>query len=240
MSLRTGELPGYNRDMRQHLVKLAPAFLVGGCSLIYNPSNIKATDASTVDMKPPIDVEVVADADPTMIALDAAYPADVYEGAGTGGSRPAVVVIYGHNIAQDAQATLVPTGTANVTILEQHVAHDGNFLMLALQGPIDPMTPGSGSGSGSGSGAVDIPVAITITQASSGGPVMKTLDAAFTYHYLDELTDANVGTDSDAVSAKLWSKVDLHNAVTFAAGAHGPVLIRSKSSINVATINANA
>jgi hypothetical protein len=68
---------------------------------------------------------------------------------------------------------------------------------------------------------------------------VKTIDAALTYHYLDELTDANVGTDSDAVSAKTWSQVDLQNPVTFAA-AHGPVLIRSMSSINVATIDANA
>ena len=49
------------------------------------------------------------------------------------------------------------------------------------------------------------------------------------------LTDANVGTDSDAVSAKTWSQVDLQNTVTFAA-AHGPVLIRPMSSIHVATI----
>jgi hypothetical protein len=140
-----------------------------------------------------------------------------------------VVVIYGHNIAQDAQAALMPTDTANVTILEQHVAHDGNFLMLALQGPIDTMT-GQGT---------DLPIAITVTQASSAGPIVKTIDAALTYHYLDELTDANVGTDSDAVSAKTWSMVELQNPVTFAA-ANGPVLIRSMSSITATTIDANA
>jgi hypothetical protein len=215
--------------MRHHLVKLAPAFLVGGCSLIYNPNNIKPPADAPIDMRPPIDMEIVADADPTMLQLDSAYPPDVYEGVGTGGGRPAVVVIYGHNIAQDAQAALMPTGTANVTILEQHVAHDGNFLMLALQGPIDTMT-GQGT---------DVPIAITVTQSSSAGPIVKSIDAALTYHYLDELTDANVGTDSDAVSAKTWSMVELQNAVTFAA-AHGPVLIRAMSSINVVTINANA
>ena len=215
--------------MRQHLVKLAPAFLVGGCSLIYNPNNIKPPADASIDMRPPIDTEIVADADPTMLQLDTAYPPDVYEGVGTGGGRPSVVVIYGHNIAPDAQAALMPTGTANVTILEQHVAHDGNFLMLALQGPIDTMT-GAGT---------DVPIAITVTQQSSTGPIVKTIDAALTYHYLDELTDANVGTDSDAVSAKTWSQVDLQNPVTFAA-AHGPVLIRSMSSIHVATIDANA
>jgi hypothetical protein len=215
--------------MRQHLVKLAPAFLVGGCSLIYNPNNIKPPADAPIDMRPPIDMEMVADADPTMLQLDSAYPPDVYEGVGSGGGRPAVVVLYGHNIAQDAQAALMPTGTANVTILEQHVAHDGNFLMLALQGPIDTMT-GQGT---------DVPITITVTQQSSAGPIVKMIDSAITYHYLDELTDANVGTDSDAVSAKTWSQVDLQNAVTFDAGAHGPVLIRSMSSINVATINAN-
>jgi hypothetical protein len=216
--------------MRQHLVKLAPAFLVGGCSLIYNPNNIKPPADSSIDMRPPIDMEIVADADPTMLAFDSVFPTAVYEGVGTGGGRPAVVVLYGHNFAPDAQATLTPMGTANVTILEQHVAHDGNFMMLALQGPIDTMT-GEGT---------DVPITITVTQQSSAGPVVKMIDSAITYHYLDELTDANVGTDSDAVSAKMWSQVELQNAVTFAAGAHGAVKIRSMSSISVATINANA
>lgn len=212
--------------MRQHLVKLAPAFLVGGCSLIYNPNNIKPNDAA-VDMKPPIDVEIAADADPTMLAFDSVYPTTVYEGVGTGGGRPAVVVLYGHNFAQDAQATLAPMGTANLTILEQHVAHDGNFIMIALQGPIDEMTHAG----------TDVPISITVTQGSSNGPIMKTIDSALTYKYLDELTDDNVGTDSGAVSAQTWSKVELHNDVTFAGT--GPVLIRSESSITVATINAN-
>ena len=67
VSPRTGGLGAYNREMRQHLVKLAPAFLVGGRSLIYNRKTSSPPADASIDMRPPNHMEIVADADPTML-----------------------------------------------------------------------------------------------------------------------------------------------------------------------------
>ena len=84
--------------MRQYLAAVVPAFLVGGCSLIYNPSNIKpvidATDAKVVDVfmqaDARIDAAPVRDADPAMLTIDQVVPGVIYEGAGEVNSRNAL------------------------------------------------------------------------------------------------------------------------------------------------------
>ncbi|NVB77628.1 MAG: hypothetical protein HOV81_04470, partial [Kofleriaceae bacterium] len=76
--------------MRQHVAKLTPAlFLVGGCSLIYNPSNI---DKPPVDARGPdvgIDAAPIYDANPGLLAVEDVAPKTLFEGQGEGGSRTA-------------------------------------------------------------------------------------------------------------------------------------------------------
>ena len=77
----------------RHLAKLAPALLVGGCSLIYNPSNINKPPADATDAQmtadAAIDAPMLADANPADLVIQQISPATIYEGQGTGGSRPA-------------------------------------------------------------------------------------------------------------------------------------------------------
>src|SRR3954471_18888765 len=130
--------------MRQHLAKLAPAFFVGGCSLIYNPSNIDKPmhDARMVDMEETvIDVERRADAMPRDLSITEAFPATVAEGSGTGGSRPALVVIKGHNFVKDAAANLqvmLSPATAGAALLDSfEVSGNGDFIAVTVNVPID-------------------------------------------------------------------------------------------------------
>lgn len=140
-----------------------------GCSFVYNPDHIVATtDAHTVD------VEVVADVDPTMLKLTDAYPTEVFEGAGTGGARGALVVIYGKQIAPDAVVTITPENA--VKILSTTVASDHNFLALSLEVDDDAMD---------NDGQL-VPLSIAIAQSS--GAYHDVLDAVVSVHHLDALT----------------------------------------------------
>ena len=70
--------------MRQHLAKLAPAVLVGGCSLIYNPNDIdRARIDAPIDMpqEEVVDMEMRADAMPRDLMITEAFPAAILEGS---------------------------------------------------------------------------------------------------------------------------------------------------------------
>src|SRR4051812_13522120 len=77
------------------------AWALGACSILYNPNNLPDPKA---DAAP--DAPTVVDA--CQLGLEAAGPQVLFEGQGTGGSRPAILAISGRNIAQDATVALVP------------------------------------------------------------------------------------------------------------------------------------
>src|SRR3569833_776252 len=105
--------------------------LCAGCSFVYNPDHLNgSSDAHTSDEKND------AKDEPTKQKQTDVWPAQVYEGAGTGNARPALVVVYGHQIAEDAVVTLTPP---SVKIVSATVAGDLNFIALALQADDDGM-----------------------------------------------------------------------------------------------------
>lgn len=155
--------------MRQLLASLFVAGTLGGCSLIYNPSNLPPVDKDAGTDAPP-DAEVILDADPTMLALTSVTPTTIYEGDGIEGSRPAVLVIHGMQIIEGAQVTLTEHGTTNaiasltVDNSKAGVSANGFDLAVPVSAAIDPnMGP--------------IGVDITVTQGTGASMVSKTLPA---------------------------------------------------------------
>jgi hypothetical protein len=215
-------------DMRQHLAKLAPAFLVGGCSLIYNPSNIDKPmiDARMIDMgEVPVDIEIRADAMPRDLSIMEAFPTTIEEGSGTGGSRAAVVVLRGHNFVKDAAAalmvTLTPATSGAATLDSFEVSGNGDYIALAVSVPI-----ATGCADGT---SVDVDV--TVTQKDlMDQPVTMTLDNAFAVRCLDELDAA----PASATGLKaLYSRIQIAGALDFPAASASAALLRSASSINI-------
>src|SRR6185295_10523017 len=93
----------------RHVVSLVVVSWLGGCSILYNPSNIdKQMDAPEVPIDAPID------GDPLMISVTGVRPLAITEGQGAGGSRRAVLVIEGTNFVK-ANTTVTLTQSAPVT-----------------------------------------------------------------------------------------------------------------------------
>ena len=172
--------------------------LVTGCSFVYNPDHLNPTiDSNTSD------VEVIADVDPTMLKLTDAWPTQIYEGAGTGGARPALVVIYGHQIAEDAVVTITP---ASVKIVSATVAGDHNFIALALEADDD----------GIDNDGTSEPLTIGVTQR--GGMYSDVLDASkLSLVHLNALT-------TTAVTRPLYSQIMITGPLAIAADATKPRL----------------
>lgn len=170
--------------------------LCAGCSFVYNPDHLSgSSDANTSD------VEVIADVDPTMLKLTDAWPAQVYEGAGTGNARPALVVVYGHQIAEDAVVTITPP---SVKIVSATVAGDHNFIALAVQVDDDGMD---------NDGTTE-PLTLAVSQR--GGMYNDVLDASvLSLVHLNALT----GTD---VTRPLYSQVAIAGPLALAADATQP------------------
>jgi hypothetical protein len=172
--------------------------LVTGCSFVYNPGNLdNSIDSNTAD------VEIVADVDPTMLKLTDTWPTQVYEGAGTGGARPALVVIYGHQIAEDAVVTITPP---SVKIVSTTIAGDHNFIALALEADDD----------GVDNDGTSEPLVIGVTQRS--GMYSDVLDGSkLVLVHLNALTTA-------AVTRPLYSQVMITGPLAVAADASKPRL----------------
>jgi hypothetical protein len=170
--------------------------LVAGCSFIYNPDHLDPTiDSNTAD------VEIIADVDPTMLKLTDAWPTQVYEGAGTGGARPSLVVIYGHQIAEDAVVTITPPA---VKIISTTIAADHNFIALTLEADDDGIDNDSTSE----------PLMVAVTQR--GGMYSDVLDASkLSLVHLNALTAA-------PVTKALYSHVAVTGPLAFAADATKP------------------
>jgi hypothetical protein len=216
--------------MRQHLAKLAPAVLVGGCSLIYNPSNIDKPmiDARMIDMgEVAIDVEIRADAMPRDLSIMEAFPATIDEGSGTGGSRDAVVVLRGHNFVKDAAANLMVTlapATAGAVVLDSYeVSGNGDYIALSLSVPVDIACADGTS----------VDVDVTVTQKDlMDQQVTQTLDNGFAVRCLDELDTAPTTATG---LREIYSRIEIAGAVAFdpTMSSAAKATLRSASGINI-------
>jgi hypothetical protein len=201
------------------------ASALSGCSLLYNPNNLPAVEH---DAAVPPDLYVLVH--PELLRLDAAGPAVLFEGQGTGGSRPAVLAITGSNIAEDAAVALLPAdGQSPAPLIEidnVHALHAPGVLAVAVTLPIDP-TRGT-------TGMTDLALTVQITQPS--GSVVRTLEGQVVLRTLPEL-DAPV--TSAAALAPLYSRVRVPAGMAFSPGAARAV-VRAVSSIEVGDVHVDA
>ncbi len=209
--------------MRPYVASLGATILVGGCSLIYNPSNIDKprADASdpTIDGSTEVDAAIdappLADADFSMLTIEKIGPTRLYEGQGIGGSRPAILVVRGHNFADDATVSITPA--TDLTIGQKVISTNRDFIFVPVTVAINTAAPQT----------VDLSVSVS----QSGAPT-QTITDQLKLEYLPEL---DTGT-SIAISslAPFYSRVNLGN-VSFTGTTE--VKLRAASSITVGNVS---
>lgn len=205
--------------MRQ-LLSVAIAGGLGGCSLIYNPSNLPAPQGEAGVM---VDAEIILDANPAALALTAVSPATLDEGAGVDGSRLALLAITGVQIVPGATVTVARSGggatTASVISSMTTVADDNDMIAVPIKIDIDPNLGPS----------KPLPMQsymLDVTVTNPGGTA-KTLAAAVKVVGYDELT----GVTMVASGVHRYSQVNI--ASLAAADTTNPLSIRSNSSITI-------
>lgn len=214
--------------MRQLAVTLAPIALLGGCSLLYNPDNLP----------PAADADIpIPKIDPSLIEVESAAPAEILEGVGTGGGRPAVVVIAGKNMVKDnTTVEILKTGTEEVqegmTILmdQLDVSIDGFFLAVpVVQDVIEGFE-----------GSVEFDVRVTQNAPNTPtGRASWTRQNAIQLRGLPELIHDDTNTDLLLESGvKEYSKIEVR-AKALVAPTTGfneqtqPVVLRSMSLVTI-------
>lgn len=224
--------------MGQRLI-LVVAMLTSGCSFLFNPDNIKQppADAKAIDAKvfldaPPIDTAVdsppPADADPTMLAADAVYPADLYEGQGDGNSRPALVVIHGKNFSQQGLTVTLAQTTHATIVGTPQVSPDGTYIAVQVKVPNDKTFASTDQ---------DSPM-ISISETGASAPVMI---AGPKVHGLPEIdATSNQTLDLATIDGTKYSYINVQGNVTFTGDATKIATLHVVSSITVTgTISAN-
>jgi hypothetical protein len=184
------------------------AVILSGCSFVYNPSNLGAG----------IDADSIADVDPTMLTLTDVYPAQVYEGAGTGNSRPSLLVIYGHQIAPDATVTITPAtpDPSTVTITSTTISRDHNFIALTVGVDDDQIDDDN----------MKVPLSIAVSQ--SAGAFHAELASSVMLMHLDQLKAA----PTENPPKQLYSTIAISDPIMFATGK-SHVLMRAVGSITI-------
>ena len=221
--------------MRQSLAIAATALFVGGCSLIYNPSDLGQPadaksfhDSQAVDA--PIDAPTLFDADPTMLVIDNVYPKLAYSGQGSGGSFPVTLAIHGHNIIPSFQLSITPATQAHVVGTPQ-LSVSGDWIAAQLEVDV---------GSGSGSASM---LTISVSEKDDTAGDIKTATLTPDMLALQPLAALGSGSAVTIDVANLqpyYSQIDVSTlTVTDTTALHAPVYLRSYSSIAIAAITAN-
>ena len=140
---RVGDGITYTCRMRPALAVALALSALAGCSLIYNPNNLPgAPSEAGIDAPPdgPPDAEIILDADPTMLVLETIAPSSIDEGQGDGGSRPALIVIGGHQIIDNNTTVEITadSGTALLTRGTPVIAKNGNWIAIPVTAHVDP------------------------------------------------------------------------------------------------------
>lgn len=218
----------YDRVMQvlriSHLA--AGAVALTGCSLLYNPNNL-----------PSPEVDAFVPVDPTALSLDGVGPIHLYEGQGTGGSRPAILAITGSNIAADAVVSLVPAGgqtAAPAPMLELDHASARRAASVVAVPVTVPIDPSRSEG--------DLQLTVQITQMTPEGPLTRTLEGVHVIvHSLPELDAPITGAPPPSAGFYAYSRVNVPDGLTFAARAAAPpVIIRAVSSIALGDVHVDA
>lgn len=200
---------------------------LAACSLLYNPSNLPP---------PTIDAPTIVTAGD--LGLEAAWPQNLLEGQGTGGSRPAILVVKGHDIAQDATVALVPVNAQGsapmIEIDNEHAVRSlsGTVIAVPVTLPIDPSRGTNGKCEGSD----DVALTVQVTQMGPLGPLTQSLDGKVSLCNLPEL-DASI-TDSTALVLR-YSRVKVPAGLTFTKGAQRAV-IRAVGAIDLGDVHGDA
>ena len=213
--------------MRQQLFAVS-SLILGGCSLLYNPNNLPPP--AIADAAP--DVEIILDADPSALAVEAAFPTALVEGTGTGGGAPHILVVHGTQLV--AGATVAITAHDGTTDVSSVITVDNANLAVALDGLALAVPVTIAVDVAHAAAAPALALDISVTQPDGhGGTVTRTVPPATspTLRYLDELT---TGTTL-ATGVHDFSIVTLDvGAGTFTAADTGaPLVIRSRSSIAI-------
>ena len=207
------------------------ALVCSGCSLLYNPSNI----SPAVDASP--DAEIILDADPTQLRLEKVSPAVFFEGRGSDGGRPALLVVHGEHIVPGAVISIavhgggtVPTASVGTT----EVAANGRMAAAPVVLAVDP-TLAAGQ---------TIRIDVTVTQPGPSTPITATIASAspsedvpvLSITGLDELEGVDVALPTGVHE---YSRVAITGTLT-ASDTAQPLIIRAQASIAVASASVSA
>lgn len=218
------------------LLLVAGVLAQSACSILYNPNNLgepPAPDAPidvAVDAPPDMPTDTAIDAAPDsptdappdapQISLTSAMPNLLNEGAGNGGSRPALVIITGTNfISPTFTVSPIDDGGVmrNPAIVGSRIAANGTQVVLALQVPV-LTTIGQGNNT----------KAVRVTASQFGFDAMLDIPVKG----LDELSPS--GTVDTATLKPLYSRATFTSAVHFQGTA--PALIRVASDITITAV----
>jgi hypothetical protein len=182
--------------MRHALANVALTVLVGGCSLIYNPSNI---DSNKHDAAVDVMADAAIDANATELTLTSVDTPPLLEGQGDGGSRPAVLVVEGLNILSTATITVMPaSGTAMVSTVGMPViSTDSTIIAIPVVAMVDKTLPST----------TTVPLTVTVTQNTASGMVSKTI--SWSLQGLDELDVTGNATITTSPSVLDYSEVNV-------------------------------
>lgn len=171
--------------MRWPRLLVAAPLVATGCSFLY--------DADDLRVPPPDAVPV--DVDPSMLSITGATPAEIAEGTGGEGGRPALILVEGDSIASDASVRVELDG---VELVPERIAVSRSRIGLEVRIPvIDTLDSGD-----------TLTLSITVEQAGI------TDTAGITVLGLDERVLAG-GTVDTATLAPLYSHIDITADVHF-------------------------
>src|SRR6185503_10578740 len=215
--------------MRQHLGFAIASTALAGCSLIYNPNNLPGPPSEAgIDAPPdaPPDAEIILDADPTKLELVEIAPSTIDEGQGDGGSRPALVVIGGHQIVDNNLSVEIKadSGTALLTLGTPIVAKNGNWIAIAVTAHVDPALAAGATR------ALTVTVTQTVPPESGGGTKTAALSGKLSllgYGELDALGKLPMTGNkiNSPMLASKYSKVDLSAVAVPKFGGTGRAIV---------------
>ena len=204
--------------MRQHLAMLVVG-LLGGCSWIYNPDNLKdgkLADTPTIDAM--ADASILRDADPSMLVITNVFPKTIYEGQGIGGSAPVTLLLAGHNIVDGFTVDIEPA--TNITMGTPVRSMSGDYISV-------PVTIAINASSAA------VPLTVTVMEPSGGSMSMSVLAGMLTLQNLPPLdVVGNSALVLATIATATYSDINISGNVTFTGPSQRAVLT-SMSSITI-------
>jgi hypothetical protein len=208
--------------MGQHLATLVLLTMpLGGCSLLYDPSDLPAAADAAVPLP---------DIMPCDMTVTGLAPATLFEGMGVGGSRPALIVVGGTNLASQNTTISITAaaGSARVPLIvvdnaKIEVGIYGEQLSVPITLPVDLTLTANET----------IALDVKIEQDCAGGRVAGRVQGALALKGLDELTSA---------AAPLTGGLHEYSQINVETGTLGPatnqtspIVLRSMSSVKISS-----